>query len=266
MEGNIIRRPWVLTIGMLVCFGAGAAVTPRTRNNADDLRVAVKQARDGDLQADWGKLVDARDRLDRLAGDQQLAALVHYYLGYTYWRLSSLAYVAVGQQAQAQLAERAVKELEIAIEKRPQFPDAHALLATCLVTTLGVDRSRIESVVPRISSAWQKALPAGADNPRVMLLRAIATTFAPAEYGGNRDKGLALWKQAIEAFESDKPEALMPDWGRAEALAWLGGAYLMANQPGEAIAPLERAIALRPDFWWATKAALPMARRPIDGI
>jgi tetratricopeptide (TPR) repeat protein len=265
MEVNVMRRPWILTIGMLVCFSAGAAVTPRTRDNAADLRAAVKQARDGDLQADWSKLVDARDRLAGLASDQQLAALVHYYLGYTYWRLSSLAYVAIGQQAQAQLAERAVNELEVAIQKRPQFPDAHALLATCLVSTLGADRSRIQSVVPRISSAWQNALPAGAANPRVLLLRAIATTFAPPEYGGNREKGLELWKQAIEAFESDKPEALMPDWGRAEALAWLGGAYLMANQPADAIAPLERAIALRPDFWWATKAALPMARHPIDG-
>jgi tetratricopeptide (TPR) repeat protein len=264
MEVNIMRRPWILTIGMLVCFSAGAAVSPRTRDNASDLRAAVKQARDGDMQADWSKLVDARDRLDRLTNDQPLGALVHYYLGYTYWRLSSLAYVAVGPQAQAQLAERAVSELEIAIQKRPLFPDAHALLATCLVATIGVDRSRVQRVVPRISSAWQNALPAGATNPRVMLLRAIATTYAPPEYGGSREKGLELWKQAIEAFETDKPETLMPDWGKAEALAWLGGAYLMANQPAEAIAPLERAIAIRPDFWWATKAALPIARRPID--
>ena len=27
---------------------------------------------------------------------------------------------------------------------------------------------------------------------------------------------------------------------------------------------LERAVALRPDFWWAAKVALPVARRPID--
>jgi len=264
MEANVMRRSWIVTIGLLVCLSAGAAVTPRGYNNAGDLRAAVKQARDGDLQADWNKLMDARDRIAALVGDQQLAALAHYYLGYTYWRLSSLAFVAVGPQAQAQLAERAVAELEIAIQKRPQFPDAHALLATCLVATVNFNMSRMESVAPRIRGAWQNALPAGANNPRVMLLRAIATTFAPPEFGGNREKGIEQWKQAIQAFETERPETLMPDWGQAEALAWLGGAYLMIGQPSEAIAPLERAIALRSDFWWAAKAALPIARRPID--
>ena len=259
-----MRRAWIVTIGMLVCLSAGAAVTPRSYDNASDLRAAVKQARDGDLQADWNKLMDAKDRIATLVNDQQLSALAHYYLGYTYWRLSSLAFIAVGPQAQAQLAEKAVAELEIAIQKRPQFPDAHALLATCLVATINFNMSRIEAIVPRIKSAWQSALPAGGSNPRVLLLRAIATTFAPAEYGGDREKGLEMWKQAIQTFETDRPEPLMPDWGQAEAQAWLGGAYLMIGRPGEAIAPLERAIALRSDFWWASKAALPIARRPID--
>lgn len=261
-----MRRPWIITIGLLVCLSAGAAVTPRARgnDNAGDLRAAVKQARDGDLQADWTKMMDARNRLAELVGDHELAALAHYYLGYTYWRLSSLAFVAMGPQAQAQLADRAVTELETAIQKRPQFPDAHALLATCLAASTNFDRSRMEAIAPRMRGAWQNAWPAGANNPRVMLLRAIATTFAPPEFGGSREKGLELWKQAIQAFETERPEPLMPDWGHAEALAWLGGAYLMAGQPAEAIAPLERAVALRSDFWWAAKTALPMARRPAE--
>ena len=259
-----MRRSWIVTTGLLVCLSVGAAVTPRSYDKASDLRTAVKQARDGDLQADWNKLMDAKERLAALVDDQQLAALAHYYLGYTYWRLSSLAFIAMGPQAQAQLAERAVAELEIAIQKRPQFPDAHALLATCLVATVNFNMSKVEAIAPRIKTAWQNALPAGANNPRVMLLRAIATTFAPPEFGGNREKGLDMWKQAIQAFETDRPEPLMPDWGQAEALAWLGGAYLMIGQPGEATAPLERAIALRSDFWWATKMALPIARRPIE--
>lgn len=95
--------------------------------------------------------------------------------------------------------------------------------------------------------------------------RFAVTAFEPdvcATPYGDRDKGLALWRQAIEAFASDRPAPLMPNWGDAEAYARLGGAYLIAGQPGQAREPLERAVAMRPDFWWAAKAALPMARRP----
>jgi hypothetical protein len=95
-----------------------------------------------------------------------------------------------------------------------------------------------------------------------MLLRAISLTFAPPPYG-NREKGIELWRQAIQAFQTDRPDALMPDWGNVEAIAWLGGTQLAANQHAEAVELLERAVRMRPDFWWADKAALPIARRPI---
>jgi hypothetical protein len=48
-----------------------------------------------------------------------------------------------------------------------------------------------------------------------------------------------------------------------EAIAWLGGTYLALDRPAEAVGWLERAVRMRSDFWWAGKAALPVARRPI---
>lgn len=253
---------WFLSIvvGMLAWVGTLAPAAP---DSASEFRAAIVQARDGDLQADWGKMLDARERFARLATDERLSALAHYYLGYADWRLSSLAYVAVGPPLQTQLLERAIASLETAVQKRPEFPDAHALLATCIGTLMGLDRSRMEALLPRLRGAWQGALPAVGSNPRVTMLRAMNLMFAPPEYGGSRDKGLELWRQAIQLFEKDRPEPLMPDWGQAEALAWLGGAHLYVNQPQDAVPLFERAVALRPDFWWAAKAALPIARRPI---
>ena len=260
-----MTRRWILTmcVGALVWLRPGVADATGGGNTTAEMRAAITLARDGDLQADWNKMVDARDRFVALAADPSVAALAHYYIGYTYWRLSSLAYVAIGPRAQAQLAERAVESLETAVKLRPEFPDAHALLAMCLGTLMGTDRTRTEALAPRMRGAAQAAQPGGATNPRVMLMRAMSLVFAPPEYGGDREKGIALWKQAIAAFEKERPEPLMPDWGRVESLAWLGGLHLMLNQPEEAVPFLERAVALRPDFWWAAKAALPIARRPV---
>lgn len=256
-----MRRKRFLPLLIAACIAAGS-MNAGGGDSREDFRAAARLARDGDLQADWDKMLDARERFRAFTADEKLAALAHYYLGYTYWRLSSLVYVAVGPGAQIPLLERAVSSLEEAIRKQPEFPDAHALLAICLGMQASVDQSRTDRLVPRIRSAWEAALPAGAANPRVMLLRAMGLTFAPPPYG-DREKGLKLWREAIEAFPAERPDPLLPDWGHVEAVAWLGGALLALNQPEEAVGWLERAARMRPDFWWAAKAALPVARRPI---
>ena len=68
------------------------------------------------------------------------------------------------------------------------------------------------------------------------------------------------WRQAAETFPR-KSAANEPEWGRAEAWAWLGGTLLVDGKPAEAKDALEHAIADRKDFWWARDIALPQATR-----
>jgi tetratricopeptide (TPR) repeat protein len=46
-------------------------------------------------------------------------------------------------------------------------------------------------------------------------------------------------------------EGDMPDWGHAEAFAWLGQSYLQLGDKVAARNALERALVLAPDFVWA---------------
>jgi tetratricopeptide (TPR) repeat protein len=256
----MIRHRATRLIAMAVCVLSGS-VDEACASQHEEFKAAMKLARDGDLQADWNKLTDARERFAAFTADEELSALAHYYMGYSDWRLSSLLFMGVGPTAQGKLLQRAVESLETAIRKRPDFPDAHALLASCLAIWVSADPTLQEKLVPRIRAAWQ-GVPPDVSNPRVMLLRSISLALAPPPYG-NREKGLALWRQTIERFKTDRPEPLMPDWGDAEAVAWLGGFHLMNDQHKEAVELLERAVQIRPDFWWASKVALPIARRPI---
>jgi len=227
-----------------------------------ELEAARALARDGDLQGDWNKMLEARGRFARLSGDKTAAALAHYYLGYLDWRLTSMGYLATGLPAQVPLFERAARELSQAVEG-PQAADAQALLAVVLGMTIGADQKRAAEVGPRLKAAWAAALPQGKENPRVLLLRAMAIYGTPKQHGGDPERGLEMWKEAIRLFEREQPAGPgMPDWGHAEAWGWLGGAHLMAGDAAKAAEAFDRALKLRPDFWWVQRIAAPQALRP----
>lgn len=225
----------------------------------NELRTAAHQARDADLQADWARLLDVRDRVARLTTDETAAPLVHYYLGYIDWRLSSLAWMAAGPRGVIALMDSASHELS----KAGDTADAHALHASVLGMLIAGDPKRAPELSPKWKAEWEAALKLGADNPRVILLNAMKTFFAPPQYGGDKERGLELWREAIAKFErAPAAGAGWPDWGHAEAWGWLGGAHLSMGDRAKARDAFQRALKLRPDFWWVERIALPQAKRP----
>jgi len=65
----------------------GAAMVPAEVTPASELQAASRQARDGDLQGDWNKQLDARRRVEHLVQHHDIAALVDYQLGYVEWQI-----------------------------------------------------------------------------------------------------------------------------------------------------------------------------------
>lgn len=56
------------------------------------------------------------------------------------------------------------------------------------------------------------------NNPRIALIKAEDVYFTPEQYGGSKEKGIDLFKQALEKFNSYKPKTdLDPNWGKSEA-------------------------------------------------
>ncbi len=223
----------------------------------------LQAALDADLRADWDALLAARHAVEKIDADGPGRAVILYHLGYIDWRLSSLAYMVTGQAGQMALTVRAVDELRRSVELAPASAEAQALLALCAAILVGLDHARADEMLPVVRSAWTVALADASRSPRVELLRAMSEFWMPPQMGGGRDKGVARWKSAIALFERAQPGAgaLAPIWGHAEAWAWLGGVYMMMGKNAEATDALQRALALRPDFWWA-KIALAQAKLP----
>ena len=248
----------------VMCVAPLLSASAQSSAAVTELHSTLRAARDADLSADWNGLLDARARVASWSGGDDAAAQRAYALGYIEWRMSSLAYMATGPAGMQAPLDRAVSHLRSAVAVKPEHGEAQALLATCAGILANTDRSRLEELIPLMKSGWTAALAHGDDNPRVQLLRAMTEVFVPPQHGGDAARGYERWKRAIALFEQEEKRGSAADyaWGYAEAWAWLGGAYLTAGRHGEAQAALERAVDLRPDFWWAARVALPQARRP----
>lgn len=125
------------------------------------------------------------------------------------------------------------------------------MLATIVMLLPIAGSAQLSAPVSGPCGASLAALEHGASNPLVQVLRATTERFAPPPYGGNRERGLERWQDAIRGLP----------WGQAEAWVWLGGAYLLIGRYDDAREALERAVRLEPDSWWA-RLVMAQARWP----
>jgi hypothetical protein len=62
-------------------------------------------------------------------------------------------------------------------------------------------------------------------NPRIALIKAEDMYFTPEQYGGSKTKGIEMFKDALNKFNSFTPKtSLDPNWGKAEAQYFLSQA------------------------------------------
>lgn len=224
------------------------------------LQRLASEARTADLRGDWTALLRAHDAIARVPEESASRAWIEYYLGYVDWRQSSLAYMGQGTPAVADCLRHAQDHLTRALETAPGFTEARLLLVIVDGGTMNADPSRVAVLGPRLVANIRQVVAEAPDKPRVKYLQAFVSYYAPGRTREQKDAALADWRRAAESFPL-RPSPDEPEWGRAEAWAWLGGTFLVDGQPERAKEALERAIADRKDFWWARVIALPQATR-----
>jgi hypothetical protein len=242
----------LLLVASVLSSGTGAP--------SRDLQRLASAARTADLRGDWDGLLRAHDAIAAHAASADERAWVEYYLGYVDWRQSSLAFMGQGMPAVSACLHNAQAHLTRALEAAPAFTEARVLLVIVDGGLMNADSSRVADLGPRLGANFKQVVAEAPANPRVKYLQAFLGFYIPNRTREQKDAALADWRRAAESFPA-KPPANEPEWGRAEAWAWLGGTLLTDGKPAEAKAALERALQDRKDFWWVKQIALPQATR-----
>ena len=219
------------------------------------IEAALKQQTSADL-------FKARAYFERMLASKQQEALVRYYLAYCDYRYVT-AYARREKDAEEQsekYLDDAVTHLEAALKLDVKVAEAHGLLASCYGQQISTNFLLGMTLGPKSTAAMNKALQLQPENPRLLMLDAISKHFTPAMFGGDKELALAGFKRSAEIFEKQtRTSTIQPDWGYAEAYAWIGVALLDQNKKAEAKTALERALVIDPEFGWVKHILLPQA-------
>lgn len=161
-----------------------------------------------------------------------------------------LALLAKNDETRAwPFTQQCVARLNRALVLDTGSAEALALQSACLALQSDLDPWRSPLAAPLSLARIDKALQLAPDNPRVLLLGAMAARDRPRLFGGDTQQAFQLMERSVSAFERQAAGTSgLPGWGAADAFTELAQDYLARGDALAARDVLERALLLAPDF------------------
>jgi hypothetical protein len=146
-------------------------------------------------------------------------------------------------------AQQCVDGLDRVLVRDSGSAEALALQSACLALHSDLDPWRSPFAAPLSLARIDKALKLAPENPRVLLLGALAAGDRPRLFGGDTQQGFELMRRAVSAFERQTAQAASPpSWGAADAFTDMAQDYLGLGDTLAARNVLERALLVAPEF------------------
>jgi len=142
---------------------------------------------------------------------------------------------------------------------RERRAEAYALGTAC--TLAGREMSSIPFGGGRIGSRIDEAVKLEPKNPRVRLVEALAMFDRAGKHADEKAAALKRLREVTAMFEAARAGATTtPEWGAAEAYAFLGRALFDMRDVVGAREALERALLIAPDYAFARKLMAQITR------
>jgi tetratricopeptide (TPR) repeat protein len=242
----MIRARYFITAALLgVASAACAQEGMAPAKWPDTLRREIDKA---SLSGDPSQIAAARALADRVASAFPDDGLVLHYQAFAMYR-QAVASGPVNAEGGA-LLERALVIFGRSLAKHP-LAETHVLMSAIDGQLIGRDPSRAMELGIASQQSTTAALTMGPTNPRVWLVRGQGSIYTPPEYGGGLKPAQEQLTRAVELFAKDAPKPGEPNWGKAEAYAWLGQVYEQLGDKVKAAEAYKTALSIAPDYGFA---------------
>src|SRR4029078_9389846 len=175
---------------------AGAGATPATPDDTLLLLGARTRAYDATARNDARGLQSALTAFEGLAGRGQPGAWASYYAAFTAWNLAASHLQAGDKAAALEDADTAVRHARRAVALDAGSAECQNMLANAMIGH-AVIAGQYDAHAEEIAAVRRKALALGPRNPRVGLMEDGVIFNVPPERGGDKQKGIARWLEAM---------------------------------------------------------------------
>jgi tetratricopeptide (TPR) repeat protein len=249
-----LRRAGVIPV-ILILLAAPRAIHAQSRVDSltDRHRMALQAAiSTGDLSG----IARQRQELSRLAAANPSNGLLLHYVGYAWYREATLGDTAQREQA-LDSAESALRRSERLVK----LPETHAVLSTVIGQQIGRSPWKGMLYGSRVTGEMEKAVELDPENPRIALQQGINAFYSPEAFGGGHARARAAFERAIALFDRQRARPPYPDWGQAEAWAWLGRTRARAGDSSGARDAYTTALKMDSSYAWVSRVLLPALDR-----
>jgi len=193
--------------------------------------------------------------LQRLEVSPSESALKSYYLAYGNMSLHKATEGDKSDRSESRKAAGdCVKQADEVLDReRPRATGAERARLDLLYGELWAIKADClgNSLFGSAGKARESAQALAPQSPRVQLLAALFAAQR-ADSPNELEAAARQMQAAAKAFQDFRAPALgFPDWGQAEAWAWLGHIQLQRGERFAAREALEHALVLAPDYAWA---------------
>ena len=256
----MLFRSWlVFACLLLISVSAGSGEEKPARRALLKGKLLMKS---GVTKWDRSLMLQAKALFEQAIDDSAFAREAQYALGYACYRLANYALQSREKREAKAMLDTATIYLQNALRLDETDAEARALLAMCYAQQAGLQRTKALAFGRRSKQLIEAAGQQAPANPRVALLRGLIEYHTPAMLGGNKKHALERMQHATALFAVwQPPNEIAPNWGRAEAYAWLCRFYLDAGDTARAKSACQQALAINPAYIWVKQSLLPMLEK-----
>jgi tetratricopeptide (TPR) repeat protein len=250
---------------LLACVVAPAVLAQTSPTNWSDVEGRIQYAYyTNDARALASLLTELKPKGgegEAESGDD--VAMRHYFQALAHYRIAQVM-VAVKKSQAKDSIDHCGDEIDDIVDALPKLPlgvdetsenqirraEAYALGTAC--TLAGREMSSIPFSGGRIGSRIDEAVLLAPKNPRVRLVEALASFERAGKDPLARSAALRKLQAVTPMFEAARAqESSTPEWGAAEAYAFLGRALFDQRDVVAAREALERSLLIAPEYAFA---------------
>jgi len=247
-----------LFVALAIAFASSAlAADPAA------LVAAKRQLQAGVSHAKPEEILRAKASFAALLAAEPESAALNYWIALADWRAEPIVLRTDRDEAK-KLCKEGIAACDRALAAKPKMADAIALKASLQGLSLTFAPSAGMTLGPEMDEAFGRAEGMDADNPRVVLFKAIGTMHKPKFVNGGPDRAKPQFEHALALFErAPAADSTAIDWGHDDAFLWSGQCLGQLGDWRGARGRYRRALALNPDNAWVQYVLLPQAEKAL---